>query len=778
MEQNPLLVRRLVDFYSSFDLVVDTRIVVETSSVSNTLPWNLLISLYNRNGLFGETLSAYKRMVDRGIVADKFTYPSVLKACGEILDLGFGREVHRAIDAGSDEWDLFVQNALVAMYGRFGEAGVAHCLFDKMPVRNTVSWNTMISIYASKGMWEQAMELFEKMLEQDVEVNIITWNTIAGGCLRKGNFNSALRLISQMVLCGAYLDPVAIIIGLGACSHIGAIKLGKQIHSYVICSSYDKYDNVRNALITMYARCQDLERAYMMFLLVEEKSIITWNSMLSGFSHMDRSEEASFLFREMLLSGIEPNYVTIASILPLCARVANLQHGKEFHCYITRRQIFKDCLLLWNALVDMYARSGKVVEAKRVFDSMSTRDEVTYTSLIAGYGVQGDGETALKLFDEMIKFQINPDHVTMVAVLSACSHSGLVIEGQMLFEKMSTVYGIIPRLEHFSCMVDLYGRAGLLNKAKGIITKMPYKPTVAMWATLLGACRIYGKTDTGEWAAGKLLEMKHENSGYSELIANMYAASGRQDKLAEVKTSMRDLGVKKAPGCSWVDVGTGFSSFLVGDTSNLQSGEIYPVLGGLTELMNAAGYVCSEDSEDENSRGRTKFIRCSSSCSEGEQMWKGHFRYDLTTSEIEVISGRVKFLTQLKEGWNMDYLSKAEDNKACQQIDPFIFYCKNHDEELLFCVASSEKAKSEIITAATVPNCAILIIINHGSAVDTSCSDQGVNLIKSLRSEDTMRKHLSAVSLDDEGFRQCSSSVAALQYLQELTIKMRLEIKW
>ncbi|KAI9198575.1 hypothetical protein LWI28_018417 [Acer negundo] len=599
MEQHPLLVRRLVDFYSSFDLFVDARIVVETSSVSIALPWNLLISSYIRNGLFGEALSAYKRMVGRGIVADKFTYPSVLKACGEMLDVGFGREVHQAIDAGCDEWNLFVHNALVAMYGRFGEVGVAHRLFDKMPIRDAVSWNTIISIYASKGMWDEAMELFEKMLQQDVEVNFITWNTIAGGYLRKGNFNSVLRLISQMILRGAYLDPVAIIIGLGACSHIGAIKLGKQIHGYAICSSYDKFDNVRNALITMYARCQDLERAYMMFQLVEEKSIITWNSMLSGYSHMDRSEEASFLFKELLLSGIEPNYVTIASILPLCARVANLQHGKEFHCYITRRQLFKDYLLLWNALVDMYARSGKVVEAKRVFDSMSTRDEVTYTSLIAGYGVQGDGKTALKLFDEMIKFQIKPDHVTMVAVLSACSHSGLVIEGQMLFEKMSRVYGIFPRLEHFACMVDLYGRAGLLNKAKGIITKMPYKPTPAMWATLLGACRIHGNTDTGEWAAGKLLEMKHENSGYYVLIANMYAASGCQDKLAEVRTSMRDLGVKKAPGCSWIDVGTGFSSFLAGDTSNLQSWEIYPLLGGLTELMKAAGYVHIEDSEEE-----------------------------------------------------------------------------------------------------------------------------------------------------------------------------------
>ncbi|KAL5845803.1 hypothetical protein ACOSQ3_009327 [Xanthoceras sorbifolium] len=599
LEQHPILVRRLVNLYSSFDLLVNARIVVETSSVSIALPWNLLISSYIRNGLFVEALSAYKRMVGRGIVADKYTYPSVLKACSETLDVGFGREVHRAINAGCDEWNLFVHNALVAMYGRFGEVDVAQRLFDEMPVRDAVSWNTIISIYASKGMWDEAMELFEKMQEQDVEVNIIIWNTIAGGCLRKGNFNLALGLISQMIIRGAYLDPVAIIIGLGACSHIGAIKLGKQLHGYAICSSHDKYDNVRNALITMYARCQDLERAYMMFRLVEEKSIITWNSMISGYAHMDRSEEASFLFREMFLYGVEPNYVTIASILPLCARIANLQHGKEFHCYITKRHIFKDYLLLWNALVDMYARSGKVVEAKRVFDSMSTRDEVTYTSLIAGYGVQGNGRAALKLFEEMTKFQIKPDHVTMVAVLSACSHSGLIFEGQVLFEKMPRVYGIFPRLEHFSCMVDLYGRAGLLNKAKDIISKMPHKPTPAMWATLLGACRIHGNTDIGEWVAGKLLEMKHEHPGYYVLIANMYAAAGRQDKLAEVRTSMRDMGVKKAPGCSWVDVGAGFSSFLVGDTSSLQSGEIYPVLDGLTELMKDAGYVRSEDSEDE-----------------------------------------------------------------------------------------------------------------------------------------------------------------------------------
>uniref|UniRef100_A0A2N9J3L5 Pentacotripeptide-repeat region of PRORP domain-containing protein n=1 Tax=Fagus sylvatica TaxID=28930 RepID=A0A2N9J3L5_FAGSY len=536
LEQHPIFVPKLVTFYSSFDLLADAHTITENSSILYPLPWNLLISAYVRNGLFGEALSAYKEMVDKGIRPDNFTYPSVLKACGEKLDLGFGREVHNSINASSAGWNLFVHNALVSMYGRFGEIDVARSLFDKMPEKDAVSWNTIISAYASRGMWEEAFELFESMRITSIEVNIITWNTIAGG------------------------------------SHIGVIKLGKEIHGSAIRSGCDGFDNVKNALITMYS------------------------------SHMDQSEEASFLFREMLLSGIEPSYVTIASILSLCARVANLQHGKEFHCYITKREEFKDYLLLWNALVDMYARSGKVVEAKRVFDLLSERDEVTFTSLIAGYGIQGEGKAALKVFEELERSQIKPDHITMVAVLSACSHSGLVIQGQRLFEKMLSVYGLSPQLEHYACMVDLFGRAGLLHKAKEIIKTMPCRPTPAMWATLIGACRIHGNTEIGEWAAEKLLEMRPKNSGYYVLIANMYAAAGHWNMLAKVRTSMRDLGVRKAPGCAWVDVGMGFSPFLVGDTSNPHAQKIYTLLDGLTELMKDAGYVASGDfgSEDES----------------------------------------------------------------------------------------------------------------------------------------------------------------------------------
>ncbi|KAK6161709.1 hypothetical protein DH2020_005090 [Rehmannia glutinosa] len=506
---------------------------------------SLLLSCTKLKLRFEEAIFVYKQMCQKKIKPDHFTYPSVLKACAEQSNLDFGREVHRSINASSLKWDLFVQNALISMYGKCGDLEIALNIFNKMPVRDEVSWNSVISGYASRGMWDEAFELFESMRAAGVEANIIIWNTIAG-----------------------------VIIGLNACSHIRALKLGKEIHALAIRNSSIDYDNVKNALITLYSRCGDLTHAYTVFRLVETKNRITWNSIISGFAQLDRSEEATFLFRELLLTGIEPNYVTLAGILPLCARVANLRHGKEFHCYIAKREQFKGYLLLWNALIDMYARSGRVLVARRLFDLLDNRDTVAYTSIIAGYGIQGYGIVAVELFEEMIRSHLKPDHVAMVAILSACSHSGLVAQGESFFAKMLSCYGVTPKLEHFACMVDLYGRAGFLKKAKEIILRMPYKPTSEMWATLIGACRIHGNTEIGEWAAEQLLEMKPQNSGYYVLIANMYAAAGCWSKLAKVRTYMRDLGVRKDPGCASVDIGDGFSPFLVEDTSNIagQSG--------------------------------------------------------------------------------------------------------------------------------------------------------------------------------------------------------------
>ncbi|XP_073142196.1 pentatricopeptide repeat-containing protein At1g71490-like isoform X2 [Henckelia pumila] len=574
LHDNPLLVPKLVSFYTAFDFLDDAHFITASSNILHPLPWNALISSYVRKGLFVEAILAYKQMVHKRIRPDNFTYPSVLKACGEQLNLAFGKEVHNTIKGSLPERNLYVQNSLVAMYGKCGDVDAARSIFDKMLVKDEVSWNSIISAYASKGRWGQAFELFESMRRACVELNIITWNTIAGGCLKSGNFNRALGLLRQMRLYGNRLDPVAVIIGLGACSHTSSLKIGKEIQGLAVRSLFVDYVNVKNALITLYSRCRDIKHAYIVFRSVEDASVITWNSMISGYAHCDMSEEASFLFREMLVAGIGPNYVTVASMLPLCARAANLQHGKEFHCFIMRREHFQGYLLIWNSLIDMYARS-------------------------AGYGIQGNGKMAVKLFEEMIKHQIEPDRVAMVAVLSACSHSGLVAEGQLLFRTMQTIYGIPPNLEHYACMVDLFGRAGLLTKAKDIIVQMPCEPTTEMWATLVGACRIHRNTDIGEWAAEKLLETKPQNPGYYVLISNMYAAAGCWGKLAKVRTIMRDSGVRKDPGCAWVDVGDGFSPFLVEDTSSSESAGLYLLLGGMTKQMKDLGYIAEEDPTQE-----------------------------------------------------------------------------------------------------------------------------------------------------------------------------------
>ncbi|KAL1212476.1 Pentatricopeptide repeat-containing protein [Cardamine amara subsp. amara] len=600
VEYHSALVPKLVTFYSAFNLHSEAQSINENSGILHPLPWNVLIASYAKNEFFEETVAAYKRMVSKGIRPDAFTYPSVLKACGETLDFACGRVVHGSIEVSTYKSSLYVCNALISMYKRFGNVSIARRLFDRMSERDAVSWNAVISCYASEGVWSEAFELFDKMWFSGVEVSVITWNIVSGGCLHTGNYAGALGLVSRMRNFPTSLDPVAVIIGLKACSLLGAIRLGKEIHGFAIRCFYDGIDNVRNTLITMYSKCDDLRHAFTVFQQIEENSLSTWNSIISGYAQVNRSEEASYLLREMLLAGFQPNSITLASILPLCARVANLQHGKEFHCYILRRS-FEDYTMLWNSLVDVYAKSGKIVAAKQVSDLMSERDEVTYTCLIDGYGNQGEGKVALALFSEMLRSGIKPDHVTMVAVLSACSHSKLVHEGERLFMKMECEYGIHPCLQHFSCMVDLYGRAGLLVRARDIIHRMPYEPSGAIWATLLNACHIHGNTEIGEWAAEKLLEMKPENPGYYVLIANMYAAAGSWSKLAEVRTFMRDLGMKKAPGCAWIDTDSGFTLFSAGDTSSPQACDTFPLLDGLNQLMkDAAGYAINkEQSSDE-----------------------------------------------------------------------------------------------------------------------------------------------------------------------------------
>ncbi|XP_039797511.1 pentatricopeptide repeat-containing protein At1g71490-like, partial [Panicum virgatum] len=584
LSRHPLLLPRLASFYSHHPSLLPAASSLAAGSTCPQ-PYNVLISACLSHGLPRHALAAYQEMVGKDAVApDAFTYPSVLRACAEAGDLALGRAVHvRAADAGMDG-HLFFQNALVSMYAKCGDLVAARRVFDGMGHRDVVSWNSMISGYAASGLWREAVELFNRMRADAFDFNSVTWNTIAGGYIQMRDYKAAIGLIRDMVRGGAGADFVTLVIGLNACSRAGWLRLGKEIHGLAVRMHCDGIESVSNAVIAMYARCKDMECALMLFKMLRCPGLVTWNTMIAGFALSDDAEEASRLFREMVCSDVEPNYVTVVTYLALCARVANLQHGRELHTHIVKHG-FKGYRLLWNSLIDMYSKSGRLWVAQNVFDTMDDRDMISYTSMIAGYGMQGKGTVALRLFNQMIDSGIMPDAIIMVTVLSACSHSGLVDEGEEVFDKMVNSFGIKPQMEHYSCMVDLYARAGLLEKAEELLNQIPFPPTSTMLAALVGACHDQGNIVIGERSARRLLEMKTENAGHYVLVANMYAAAGCWNELATVRKLMRDLGVTKAPGLAWADLGNGFTPFLVGDRSNPLAPEIYEVLDELTEQM-------------------------------------------------------------------------------------------------------------------------------------------------------------------------------------------------
>jgi len=288
--------------------------------------------------------------------------------------------------------------------------------------------------------------------------------------------------------------------------------------------------------------------------------------MIAGFAVGAQEEETFEIFHDMIRFQVQPNYVTLMTLVSICARTNNLRYGQELHCYITKHGL-KNYQLLCNSLIDMYSKSGRTSVARRVFDTMTDYDKVSYTCMIAGYGMQGEGMKALDLFDKMICCGIKPDGITMVVVLSACSHSGLITQGEMLFEKMSVLYGIFPHMEHYSCMVDLYVRAGFLRNAEEFVDHMPFEPSTAILATLIRACQAHGNREIGERATKRLIEMRSDDPNHYLLIANMFTYCGNWEELAGVRKVMKDKGIIEP---------------------NL-------LLAGLFEHMQDVGYVGNQD---------------------------------------------------------------------------------------------------------------------------------------------------------------------------------------
>ncbi|XP_042421079.1 putative pentatricopeptide repeat-containing protein At5g40405 [Zingiber officinale] len=396
----------------------------------------------------------------------------------------------------------------------------------------------------------------------------------------------------------------------GLSVHAHAIRLGRDADLFLANALIHFYSVVRdlaaarrildlasftdvvsyNSMLTGYLRAGDLDSAWSLFDGMSETNVVTWSAMISGCLQGGRSKEALALFSRMQAEGPEPNDMTLVSVLAACAHLGALEQGKWIHSYLRSNGI-KISVFLGTALIDMYAKCGQVQLALNLFDEMPEKNLLTWTTMIKGLAMHGNGVEALQLFSVMGASGFVPDDVAFIGALCACTHAGLVDQGREIFDSMRKDYGIEPKLEHYGCMVDLLARNGLLEEAQGLIKSMPMEPDALVWGALMAGCKLHRNVELAEHSVKHLIKLEPDSSGVYVLLANIYASSGRHDKAREVRCMMRTKRLQKTPGCSLVEIGGRIHQFLVGDIAHPLIKDILSKWEEIESLIKLEGYV-------------------------------------------------------------------------------------------------------------------------------------------------------------------------------------------
>lgn len=538
--------------------------------------YNVMIKAFAKRGNFRKTIFLFWRLREGGLWPDNYTYPFVLKAIGCLGETREGKKVHGFVVKTGLEFDTYVCNSLIDMYSQMGKVEYFKKLFEEMSKRDSVSWNVTISGYVRCRRFEDALNVFRRMAVE-------------------GNEKP---------------DEATIVSTLSACTALKKLELGREIHDYVI-SELEFSTIISNALLDMYAKCGCLSEARKIFDEMPTKNVICWTSMVSGYVNCGKLDEARelfervsvrdvvlwtamingyvqyncvdeavALFQEMQTRRVRADKFTVVSLLTGCAQLGALEQGKWIHGYIEEHGIKIDAVV-GTALIELYAKCGCIDKSLEIFNRLKEKDTASWTSIICGVAMNGKTSKALELFSEMKQVSIKPDDITFVGVLSACSHGGLVEEGRQFFCSMREIYHIEPKLEHYGCLIDLLGRAGLLDEAEELIEKIPDNKNeivVPLYGALLSACRIYGNVAMGERVAEKLENFESSDSSVHMLLANIYASADRWGDVTNVRRKMKDLGVRKVPGCSSIEVNGIVHEFLVGDASHPEMTEINSLL--------------------------------------------------------------------------------------------------------------------------------------------------------------------------------------------------------
>nr|GEW85233.1 pentatricopeptide repeat-containing protein At1g31430 [Tanacetum cinerariifolium] len=518
-----------------------------------------------------------------GIKPDNYTYPFVFKAIGGLRDGKMGGKVHGFVLKSGDVFDCYVSNSVMDMYGELGLSEDARKVFDEMSERDLVSWNVLISVYVKCKRFEDAVGVYVRM---------------------RGD--------------GIRADEATVVSTLSACVALRDLELGKEIHGYVRdeigftmiignalldmyckCGCLDVAREIFDGLpkknvicwtsmVSGYVSCGMLDEARMLFDKSPVKDIVLWTAMINGYVQFNHVDEAMCLFQQMQSYRIKPDKFTVVALLTGCAQVGALEQGNWIHEFMNEHRIVIDAVC-GTALIDMYAKCGCIDKSIEVFYRLHDKDTASWTSIICALSVNGKTSKALELFAEMKESGFRPDDITFIGVLNACSHGGLVEEGWKHFESMKSVYQIEPKIEHYGCLIDLLGRAGLLKEAEKIVNRIPKEKDdilVPVYSALLSACRLYGDVDMGEHLADQLMKIEVADSSIHTLLANIYASVGRWEDVKKIRNKMRVSGVRKEPGCSSIEVNGDIHEFLVGDASHPELKDVYLSLKTLVKLSS------------------------------------------------------------------------------------------------------------------------------------------------------------------------------------------------
>lgn len=461
----------------------------------------------------------------------------------------------------------FVCNGLLAVYAKgLKDLGSARLVFDEMPEKGFgCSWTSLIAGYAQSGQPDEVLRLFLMMVNGNVRPEDDTMVSV-----------------------------------LSACSNLDMSKIEKWVTLLSeVCVNIDTKnvvsDSVNTVLVYLYGKWGKIEKSKETFDGISDsgkRSVLPWNAIIRAYVQNGFPLESLSLFRLMVEDPTrKPNHVTMVSVLSACAQVGDLELGRWVHEYLKskgNRGVIGSNRILATALIDMYSKCGSLDRAKEVFDQMVSKDIVSFNAMIMGLAVNSEGEEALRLFSKILDFGLQPNAGTFLGALCACNHSGFLEKGRQIFKDMTSGFSISPKLEHYACYIDLLARVGLVEEALEVVTSMPFEPNSIVWVALLGGCLLHSRLDVAEYVSGKLVRSDPDNTGGYVMLANAFASDHRWGDVCSLRRFMREKGVTKQPGCSWISINGVVHEFLVGCSSHPQSESIYSILNGLVKQMRIA----------------------------------------------------------------------------------------------------------------------------------------------------------------------------------------------